>query len=117
MDEFDPSSPRPLYLQLADHLRREIETGVLKPGERLPPEVETAEKYGLARGTVRQALELLVNQRLIQRTPGKGTFITDSKLPSNSLIGIVVPYLRDSLTAEIVRGAESALRLHGYSLI
>jgi GntR family transcriptional regulator of arabinose operon len=115
---FDPLSPRPLYLQLADYLRRQIEGGALKPGERLMPELEIAEKYGLARGTVRQALALLVNQGLLQRTRGKGTFVTDTIVSSHSpLIGIVIPYLRDSLTVDIMRGAESVLRLNGYSLI
>lgn len=115
---FDPLSPRPLYLQLADYFRRQIEGGALKPGERLMPELEIAEKYGLARGTVRQALALLVNQGLLQRTRGKGTFVADTEVSSRSpLIGIVIPYLRDSLTVDIMRGAESVLRLNGYSLI
>jgi DNA-binding LacI/PurR family transcriptional regulator len=115
---FDPTSPRPLYLQLADYLRRQIENGTLKPGDRLMPELEIAEKYGLARGTVRQALHLLVNQGLLQRTRRKGTFVADTKVSLHSpLIGIVVPYLRDTLTVDIVRGAESVLRLNGYSLI
>lgn len=118
MDLFDPSSPRPLYLQLADYFRRQIESNTLKPGERLMPELEMAKKYGLARGTVRQALALLVNQELLQRTRRKGTFVADTKVSSHSpLISIVIPYLRDSLTVDIVRGAESILRLNGYSLI
>lgn len=118
MSAFDPSSPRPLYLQLAEYLRRQIESGALKPGERLMPELDLAEKYGLARGTVRQALQLLVNQELVERMAGKGTFVTDKIAPSNSpLIGIVIPYLRDSLTVGILRGAESVLNLNGYSLI
>ena len=88
MDEFDSSSPRPLYLQLADSRRRDIETCILQPGERLLPELETAKKYGLSRGTARQALELLVHQKLIQRTAGKGTLIATAQPPPNSLISI-----------------------------
>jgi DNA-binding LacI/PurR family transcriptional regulator len=118
MHPVDPSSPRPLYLQLADQLRRQIENGTLKPGERLLPEIEIAKGYGLARGTVRQALLLLVNLGLLQRTRRKGTFVADSHARSHApLIGIIVPYLGDNLTTEIMHGAESVLRLNGYSLI
>jgi len=118
MDYFDPSSPRPLYLQIADYFRKQIKTGILKPGERLTPELEIAEQYHLARGTIRQALELLVNQGLLERTRGKGTFVAHTQVSAPSpLIGFVVPYLRDSFMADIMRGAESILRLNGYSLI
>ena len=118
MHPFDSSSPRPLYLQLADHLRRQIENGSLKTGERLLPELAIAEQYGLARGTVRQAMLLLVNLGLLQRVRRKGTFVADSQQRTNSpLIGIIIPYLGDNLTTDIVLGAESVLRLNGYSLI
>jgi len=118
MGPFDPSSPRPLYLQLADQLRRQLENGTLKPGERLQPEVEIAKEYGLARGTVRQALLLLVNLGLLQRTRRKGTFVADFQARAHApLIGIIVPYLGDYLTTYIMHGAESVLRLNGYSLV
>src|SRR5262245_38878148 len=117
MSIFDPSSPRPLYLQLADHLRRQIESGKFKPGDRLMPELEISQKHNLARGTVRQALQLLVNQGLLQRTRRKGTFVTDPQIAVRSpLMSIVVNY-RDMLTVDIMRGAENVLRLNGYNLI
>jgi DNA-binding LacI/PurR family transcriptional regulator len=114
----DTESPRPLYLQLADYVRHQIDIGALKPYDRLPPEIDLAASLAVSRGTVRQAMDLLVKQGLLQRIPGKGTFVTDLDLrPSAQLIGIVVPYLRDSLTSDMLRGAESALRRNNYSLI
>lgn len=118
MSVLDPESPRPLYQQLADHFRRQIDTGVWRAGNRLPPEIEITSQLGVSRGTVRQAMDLLVDQGLLQRTPGKGTFVTIPEArPRTRLIGIVVPFLRDSLTTDILRGAESVLRRNGYSLI
>ncbi|MCG8346515.1 MAG: GntR family transcriptional regulator [Chloroflexales bacterium] len=114
----DTESPRPLYLQLADYLRRQIDIGALKPYDRLPPEIDLAANLAVSRGTVRQALDLLVKQGLLQRIPGKGTFVTEPDLrPGAQLIGIVVPYLRDSLTSDMLRGAENTLRRNNYSLI
>lgn len=114
----DPASPRPLYLQLADHVRRQIDTGAWPENHRLPPEVELANELNVARGTVRQALDLLVNQGLLQRIPGKGTFVTLSGIGTRSqLIGVIVPFLRDSLTTDMLRGADSVLRRTGFSLI
>ncbi len=118
MSPLDPASPRPLYQQLADHLRRQIEDGTWQPGDRLPPELEIATDLALSRGTVRQAMDLLVTQGLLQRTPGKGTFVTPPAVrPRSQLIGIVVPFMRDSLTTDILRGVEVVLRRSGYSLI
>jgi GntR family transcriptional regulator of arabinose operon len=118
MASLDPGSPQPLYLQLTEYLRRQITTGVWRPNDRLPPEVELAAQFDVSRGTVRQAMDLLVNQGLLQRIPGKGTFVTSVSARTRSqLIGIVVPYLRDSLITEVLRGAESVLRRNGYSLI
>lgn len=118
MSLLDPASPRPKYLQLADHLRRQIESGIWEAAYRLPPEIDLARKLEVSRGTVRQAMDLLVNQGLLQRIAGKGTFVTTpERRPQSQLIGIVVPFLRDSLTTDMLRGAESVLRRTGYSLI
>jgi GntR family transcriptional regulator, arabinose operon transcriptional repressor len=114
----DPSSPPPLYLQLADQLREQINQGLLKPQERLPPEVELADQLRVSRGTVRQALEILVQQGLLQRAPKRGTIVVVPEArPGPQLIGLIVPFLHDAFTTDILRGAEGTLRRQGYSLI
>jgi DNA-binding LacI/PurR family transcriptional regulator len=99
-------------------LRRQIEQGTLKPGDQVMPELALAQRHGLARGTVRQALQLLVTQGLLQRTRRKGTFVANQALtPPAALISLVMPFLRDALAHDIMLGVESILRLNGYSLI
>jgi GntR family transcriptional regulator len=65
----------PLYLQLKDMIKQEIKKGVLKPNDRLPSEKELCNIYKVSRITVRQALAELVNEGLIYRSHGKGTFV------------------------------------------
>ncbi|MET7676285.1 winged helix-turn-helix domain-containing protein, partial [Streptomyces seoulensis] len=50
---------------VADTLRTRIDTGVLRPGERLPTQAELAEEFGVERGTVREALRILRVERLL----------------------------------------------------
>lgn len=71
----NPQSPLPLYQQLADELRRAIESGALGPGEKLPSEPELSRQHRIGRPTVRQATELLVRRGLIERRRGAGTFV------------------------------------------
>ncbi|MRX52041.1 GntR family transcriptional regulator [Paracoccus sp. S-4012] len=71
-----PDEP-PLYAQLADKLRQQIQTGASLPGERLPTEAKLSESSGLSRITVRHALRILSDEGLIERFPGRGTFVTD----------------------------------------
>ncbi len=71
----NPGSPLPLYQQLAELLSREIASGALEPGGRLPSEPELARQHSIGRPTVRQATELLVQRGLIERRRGSGTFV------------------------------------------
>jgi GntR family transcriptional regulator len=71
----NPGSPLPLYQQLAELLRRDIASGSLSPGARLPSEPELSRRHRIGRPTVRQATELLVQRGLIERRRGSGTFV------------------------------------------
>jgi DNA-binding LacI/PurR family transcriptional regulator len=118
MSSLTPESSQPLYLQLAETIRRQIRSGHLKPQDRLQPELDIASQYDVSRGTVRQALDQLVREGLLQRTQGKGTYVRAVNRDRTSLtIGFVVPYLRDTLVNEIIRGAERAFHEENYSMI
>lgn len=69
----DRTSPVPLYFQVAQHLERLIESGELVPGTRLENEVRLAERLGLSRPTMRQAIQHLVEKGLLVRKRGVGT--------------------------------------------
>jgi GntR family transcriptional regulator len=69
------NSRLPLYQQLYDILRDKIYRGELEPGDLIPPEPELMNRYGVSRTTVRQTLDMLVNENLIYREQGRGTFV------------------------------------------
>ncbi len=70
----------PLYKQLTDILRRDIEAGKFKKGEKIPTEIELSKLYNVSRITVRNALEELAKENLLIRKQGKGTFVNTEKL-------------------------------------
>jgi GntR family transcriptional regulator len=65
----------PLYVEIADLLRRQMERGIWPAGQRLPTLEELARQYGVARVTVRQAMDVLSREGRILRQQGKGTFV------------------------------------------
>lgn len=72
---FDDTGSGPLYLQLQRRIAEAIASGLLKPGDSLPPEREIASLTGLSRVTVRKGIEALVaSGQLVQRR-GSGTFV------------------------------------------
>ena len=74
----DPQSPIPLYHQINRELRRMIEEHIIPPGSILPPEIEICQAYGVGRQTVRQAIARLVDDNLVDRYAGRGTFVRDT---------------------------------------
>lgn len=61
----DPDSGRPVYRQLADVIRAQIESGELRPGQRLRTEPEYVDQYDVGRDTVRKAMGILRTEGLI----------------------------------------------------
>ncbi|MFL5627710.1 MAG: GntR family transcriptional regulator [Ktedonobacteraceae bacterium] len=110
--------------QLMTYFRERILDGRLPVGTRLPNDGELAAEYQISRDTVRQALALLVNEGLIERVQGRGTFV--SQPPSN---GSVMPQLErkqiglvlnrtstTQLNMNLLVGVEQAAKSHGYSV-
>jgi GntR family transcriptional regulator len=67
---------QPMYQQIAEDLRKQIDAGVLEPGSQLPTELELREQYNASRNTIRDAVKRLISQGLVETRPGQGTFVT-----------------------------------------
>ena len=67
---------QPMYQQIAEKLRAQIEAGELAPGAQLPTELELRDQYSSSRNTIRDAIKRLTSQGLVETRPGQGTFVT-----------------------------------------
>ena len=72
------TSPIPLYHQVSSVLRQRVLDGSYPEGHQLASEGELAEEFGVCRATIRQAVGELVNQGLVARKQGRGTFVLPS---------------------------------------
>ncbi|MFL0250529.1 GntR family transcriptional regulator [Clostridium neuense] len=77
------ASKIPMNIQLKDLIKEKIETGIYKYGELIPSERELAATYGLNRMTVRNAISKLVDEGLLKKVRGKGTFVTNPKIQND----------------------------------
>lgn len=82
--KLDRRSPVPLYFQLQEVLKGEIELGTWKPGEDLPSETQLCETYQVSRTVVRQALAVLEQDRQIQRSRGRRSSVLPPKVESRA---------------------------------
>jgi GntR family transcriptional regulator len=85
--EFESATP--LYRQIAEHLYSEIASGDLAPGSPIGSETELQKRFNVSRVTLRQAVGLLVEQGLVVRKQGKGTYVeaTPLEFPLDTLQG------------------------------
>ncbi len=77
---FDQKSLQPLYIQVADELKREIDKGIYPAGSKLPSENQLVELLKVSRVTVRKALQQLNDLGYTFSEKGKGTFVKSNKL-------------------------------------
>lgn len=66
----------PLYIQLADALRHQIQQEIYPKGSQIPSENSLHETTGYSRSTVRKAIDILVKENLLKKVHGKGTYVT-----------------------------------------
>jgi GntR family transcriptional regulator len=77
--------PVPLYFQLAEHIRQQIQAGEYLPGDQIPSERELSEQAGISRMTVRQAVSYLAQEGTLEVKAGIGTFVARPKLVHDSI--------------------------------
>jgi DNA-binding LacI/PurR family transcriptional regulator len=121
----------PPYLIVESAIRKKIEKGVFKQGEKLPPESELASQFKISRTTLRKSFALLKQAEYIYQIPGRGTFVTSPDNPKSSImrtnynnirkmnsgIGLLISCVTGSLYPPIIRGAEDFCRENGYHLV
>jgi GntR family transcriptional regulator len=92
----NPKSPLPLYHQLADLLLEGIRTGEYRAGGRIPSETALARRFRIGRPTVRQATDLLVRRRCLERRRGSGTYVVEppERVDLFSLAGTLASFER-----------------------
>lgn len=74
--QVDKKSPVPIYFQLKQIIIQKIKDGLWKPGDMISSERELSEMFQVSRMTIRQALNELVNEGILYREKGKGTFVS-----------------------------------------
>lgn len=101
----DKNSIIPYYHQLKEQLKMYFEENNLNEGEQIPSEAELCRTYGVSRTVVRQAITDLVNEGLLFRQKGKGTFIARQKI-IGSLMQNLNGFYKDMMVKEFKTRSE-----------
>ncbi|WP_372634094.1 GntR family transcriptional regulator [Fodinibius sp.] len=80
----DITQPIPKYYQIYKKLLKQIRSGEFQELDRFYSDTELVEKYDVSRGTIREAVKLLIQQGYIIREQGKGTFVTSPTIEQDS---------------------------------
>jgi len=104
-----------IYLKIAADIRDNIQSGELAQGDNITPERKIAELYGVSYGTVRKAIQLLVDEELLVKSQGRGVFVRqESPVAQPKKIGLYVPVLSISYYADMVEVIEKIVSDHHY---
>ncbi len=125
-----------LYEQLRSHLLDEIQSGRLKPGDRVPSESELSAQFGVSRITSKKALETLQAEGVVVRSRGRGTFVADSPVVTNGFsrqrfesgahpaldqqarrIGFIVPNVSEYFGLRLMNSIETRVAEYGYQFV
>jgi DNA-binding GntR family transcriptional regulator len=79
-DIIDRNSYEPAYAQLANILRRQVATGMFRPGDQLPSEAMLCQSYHVSPMTVRRTINLLAEEGVVSTAKGRGTFVNTLEL-------------------------------------
>jgi GntR family transcriptional regulator, transcriptional repressor for pyruvate dehydrogenase complex len=89
--EIEPINRARIHEQVIKQLQNLMQGGKLQPGDRLPPERELAQRFGVSRVAIRQALSVLQAMGLVQSRVGDGTFAHNSAELTVTVLAAVIP--------------------------
>ncbi|MCD7869779.1 MAG: GntR family transcriptional regulator [Enterocloster clostridioformis] len=107
------------YKEVYNWVLDNINSGALKVGEKLPSENELSERFGLSRQTVRHAVDILEQQKLVLRVRGSGTYVGGNGKTERQErymdIAVISTYVDSYIFPPVVRGIERVLSKRGYT--
>ena len=109
----------PKYVQLAEWIKERISEEGLEKGKRFYTEHSLSEMYGVSRQTVRQAINLLISEQILESRQGSGTYISapmNSNKQSTKTIGVIITYFDEYIFPSIINGIESVISSNGYNM-
>ena len=119
-----------LYKKIYNDLLGDIQNNKYPPGSCLPSEAKISELYGVSMITSKKALEMLSEQNLIIRKPGKGSFVLKDggeaqgipeqgpgRTNRNRIIGVLFDSFGDGFGSEVLFGIEKKCRRHGFDML
>lgn len=111
------------YSMVKNWIKSRVLDGTFEPNQKISSESELMKQFNVSRHTVRLALGDLVNEGLLYKEQGSGTFVSDRLSKPQPItqfnkknIAIVVTYISDYIFPSIIRGAESILSREGYQV-
>jgi len=104
--EFREITPVRLYESVIEQIMDLIKNNELKPGDKLPPERELAEKLSISRGSLREAFRVLESRGLIKSKPGGGRYIREIRKNGHNSTENIILSLEKSSILELLEARE-----------
>ncbi|GAK49565.1 transcriptional repressor [Candidatus Moduliflexus flocculans] len=119
--EIDAEKSEPKYRQLKQIILRYFEQEHYQADQQIPTEIEFAERFQVSRGTVRQTLTELVNEGVIYKKHGVGSFFAGKQAREararSGLIGAITPAMFRYIFPHVLRGINDVIYQKGYNLV
>jgi len=112
----DPKNPLPRYYQVYQSLKNRIESGEFPPDTSLPSERQLVVDYNVSRITIVKALDTLVNERLVRREHGRGTFVNTPAVQPDVTLAFVSGVMIHPSIYRVLMGAARVASERGYGL-
>ena len=117
----DFTKPTPLYTQIVEHIKSQIASGELHPGEQLGSHQELAAKYSVSLITIKRALNELITEKVLFSRVGKGTYVSDETIKStfdeHVNIGLLLRDLNSPYFSRVIETVENRASELGFNLL
>ncbi len=118
IDRLNESGTVAKYKKVIDWITENIDSGAMRPGEKIPSENELCSRFELSRQTIRHAIAKLAEDGLLESRRGSGTYVADQRADESgrNVIAVVTTYVDDYIFPSTIRGIENTLSDKGYSM-
>jgi len=116
----DVDKPIPKYLQLTEILKQHFKDQQYQADQKIPTEDDLIEQFQISRNTVRQALAELVNEGIIYKIQGSGSFFAGTAQEEQNrsyLIGVIVPRLSFYIYPQLIQGVDDVAHRKRYNIV